>query len=137
MRLIDADALEPHGQFKALGNENHEYVEVVYMDDIRDAPTIESEQRWIPVAERLPEKNGVYIVSYEDAVTWLEWFNGKWFFIRQIQQEKKQELLLHGCHFQNHIEVNYDSNIYYRFYLWSNNNDDICMCKGMVSMREK
>lgn len=39
-----------------------------------------AEQRWIPVSERLPEKNGVYIVSYEDAVTWLEWFNGKWFF---------------------------------------------------------
>ena len=38
------------------------------------------EQQWIPVSERLPEKNGVYIVSYEDAVTWLEWFNGKWFF---------------------------------------------------------
>lgn len=35
---------------------------------------------WIPVSERLPEKNGVYIVSYEDSVRLLEWFNGKWFF---------------------------------------------------------
>lgn len=35
---------------------------------------------WIPCSERLPEKNGVYIVSYEDAVSWLYWFNGKWFF---------------------------------------------------------
>lgn len=35
---------------------------------------------WIPCSERLPEENGVYIISYEDAVTWLEWFNGKWFF---------------------------------------------------------
>ena len=35
---------------------------------------------WIPVSERLPEENGVYIVSYEDSVRVLEWFNGKWFF---------------------------------------------------------
>ena len=29
---------------------------------------------------RLPQENGVYIVSYEDSVRLLEWFNGKWFF---------------------------------------------------------
>ena len=35
---------------------------------------------WIPVSERLPIKNGRYLVSYEDAVTILDFFNGKWFF---------------------------------------------------------
>lgn len=35
---------------------------------------------WFPCSERLPEENGVYIVSYEDSVRLLEWFNGKWFF---------------------------------------------------------
>lgn len=41
---------------------------------------LEQEPRWIPCKLRLPEKNGVYIVSYEDSVRLLEWFNGKWFF---------------------------------------------------------
>ena len=53
------------------------------LDEITEAigsvPTQQA-QRWIPVTEQLPEENGVYIVSYEDTVTWLEWFNGKWFF---------------------------------------------------------
>ena len=74
MRPIDADALEPDaglddGEFWAYS-----------IEQVDSAPTIEPEQRWIPCDERLPEENGVYVVSYEDAVTWLEWFNGKWFF---------------------------------------------------------
>lgn len=40
MRLIDADVLEPHEQLEPMGNGNYEYVEVVYKDDIDDAPTI-------------------------------------------------------------------------------------------------
>ena len=47
---------------------------------VRKAFDALEKQRWIPCSEKLPEKNGVYIVSYEDAVTFLEWFNGKWFF---------------------------------------------------------
>ena len=36
--------------------------------------------KWIPVSEKLPEKNGDYIVSLEDAVdTSASFFNGKWF----------------------------------------------------------
>lgn len=35
---------------------------------------------WILTSEKLPKKNGVYIASYEDAITLLYWFNGKWFF---------------------------------------------------------
>lgn len=38
MRLIDADALEPHEI-----NDDNGFTEVVYMDDIREMPTIEAE----------------------------------------------------------------------------------------------
>lgn len=38
--------------------------------------------RWISCSERLPEKNGEYIVSLEDCVyPWASWFNGKWFML--------------------------------------------------------
>lgn len=40
MRLIDADALEPHEQLEPLGNGQYEYVKFVYMDDIDVMPTI-------------------------------------------------------------------------------------------------
>ena len=41
-----------------------------------------SAQQWIPCSERLPEKNGDYIVSLEDCVyPWASWFNGKWFML--------------------------------------------------------
>lgn len=53
MRLIDADALETHEQLKPLGNGKYEYVEVIYKDDIDNAPTI---NQWIPVSERLPRQ---------------------------------------------------------------------------------
>lgn len=43
MRLIDADALETHEQLEPMGNGMYEYVQVVYKDDIDDAPTIEPE----------------------------------------------------------------------------------------------
>ena len=44
MRLIDADKLETHELLEPFGNEKYEYAEVVYKDDIDDAPTIEPEQ---------------------------------------------------------------------------------------------
>lgn len=49
MRLIDADRLETHEQLEPFGNGNYEYVEVVYKDDIDNAPTIESKRtgHWI------------------------------------------------------------------------------------------
>ena len=49
MRLIDADRLETHEQLEPFGNGNYEYVEVVYKDDIDDAPTIEPERKgeWV------------------------------------------------------------------------------------------
>lgn len=42
MRLIDADALETHEQLEPMGNGQYEYVEVVYKDDIDDAPTVDA-----------------------------------------------------------------------------------------------
>ena len=50
MRCIDADALETHEQLEPLGNGQYECVEVVYKDDIDNAPTIEPERKtgkWI------------------------------------------------------------------------------------------
>lgn len=50
MRLIDADKLETHEQLELFESGNYEYVEVVYKDDIDDAPTIEPERKkgkWI------------------------------------------------------------------------------------------
>ena len=47
---------------------------------LKSVPPAQPEPQWIPCSERMPEKNGIYFVSYEDADTWLlEWFNGKWF----------------------------------------------------------
>ena len=47
MRPIDADALETHEQLEPMGNGMYEYVQVVYKDDIDDAPTIELRRgRW-------------------------------------------------------------------------------------------
>ena len=54
MRLIDADVLETHEQLEPMGNGEYEYVEVVYKDDIDDAPTVSG---WIPVSEKLPKEN--------------------------------------------------------------------------------
>lgn len=50
MRLIDADKLETHELLEPLGIGNYEYAEVVYKDDIDNAPTIEPERKtgkWI------------------------------------------------------------------------------------------
>lgn len=42
MRLIDADALTRHKQLEAMGNGKYEDVEVVYANDIDNAPTIDA-----------------------------------------------------------------------------------------------
>ena len=59
-------------------------VNPVYKIDENEAKRIiegiEGINKWIPCKVRLPQENGVYIVSYEDSVRLLEWFNGKWFF---------------------------------------------------------
>lgn len=35
---------------------------------------------WTLIKDNLPKENGRYLVSYEDAVTILNFFNGKWVF---------------------------------------------------------
>lgn len=42
MRLIDADALPRHKQLEAMGNGKYEDVEVVYANDIYNAPTVDA-----------------------------------------------------------------------------------------------
>ena len=42
MRLIDADALPRQTQLEAMGNGKYEDVEVVYANDIYNAPTIDA-----------------------------------------------------------------------------------------------
>lgn len=52
---------------------NHEYCPADRFEVVYDA-------LWISPKDRLPEKNGRYIVAYEDATSVLDFFNGKWFF---------------------------------------------------------
>ena len=42
MRLIDADTLPRHEQLEPMGNGKYENIEVVYGDDIDNAPTIDA-----------------------------------------------------------------------------------------------
>lgn len=37
--------------------------------------------KWKLIRDELPKENGEYLVSYEDAVTILQFFNGKWYFV--------------------------------------------------------
>ena len=73
MRLIDADKLLEDNNIKSAikyGNknirqENHSYSTMMMYEIagiIEDAPTIEIPQ-WIPIEERLPEKNGYYLTT--------------------------------------------------------------------------
>lgn len=56
-RLIDADELEFHRQLEPRGNGEYEYVDVIYKNDVDDAPTIEDVQpvvrgKWIDGTKR-------------------------------------------------------------------------------------
>ena len=67
MRLIDADALMEHVYRDRLDSRER----IAQM--IKNAPTIEPEQRWIPCSERLPEE-GLNIVTFSDGDVELLWF---------------------------------------------------------------
>lgn len=69
MRQIDADALflrltkicttdDGHGMGVAEGVAKA-------MARILEAPTIEAEQKWIPVSERLPDSDGFYLIAID------------------------------------------------------------------------
>lgn len=49
---------------------------------LKDCPLTESPQEWIPVTERLPEKNGSYLVYVYGDVTEMEYWHGKWHRLR-------------------------------------------------------
>ena len=78
MRPIDADRLETHEQLEPFGNGNYEYVEVVYKNDIDDAPTIEPERLWIPCSERLPVEIGNYLVTTSRGGVWAKRWDRGW-----------------------------------------------------------
>lgn len=60
MRLIDADALiaEMHNVILEDGEDRRIFYEV-----IERQPSVQPEQRWIPVTERLPDKPDMYTVT--------------------------------------------------------------------------
>ena len=85
MRLIDGDALYDEiskGQLSALGFEGYDdYTNINNIDDALDAvkyaPTV---NQWIPCSERLPEKSGWYLCSYESKlVQSTVFYDGGWF----------------------------------------------------------
>lgn len=53
-----------------------------YAEALQMAIKALAEPHWILCSEELPEKNGVYLVCYEDVTVPLDWFNGKWFFYK-------------------------------------------------------
>ena len=72
VRTIDADALVNKIVFHTyMPSGCKEQVE----DTISDMPTIEPEPHWIPVSERLPEKDGYYLVSEDDGGIEVEWYD--------------------------------------------------------------
>lgn len=75
MRTIDADALKDRVlkwmPSDPCGIEEKEFsfeadIVASLMMEIEEAPTIEPEPHWIPISERLPEKDGYYLVSKDD-----------------------------------------------------------------------
>lgn len=73
MRLIDADALKRKSQkvaTEAWKLRIKATVEVIlnqFIDYIDAAPTIKPEPQWIPCSERLPEKEGNYLITAQPA----------------------------------------------------------------------
>lgn len=51
--------------------------------------------KWHPVSDP-PKENGRYYVAYEDSVSFLDYFNGKWFFPPRngiVTEETKESIL--------------------------------------------
>ena len=62
-RLIDADLLGLTDMEIIMCDGDYKEALKMLIDKIEHAPTIEPEQRWIPCSERLPNTNGIYIVT--------------------------------------------------------------------------
>ena len=84
MRLIDADVLKQHiDKLPALPDGNFAGNHSALKALINMQPTIEPEQRWIPVSERPPEEDGMYYVTVRDSKGDIDavpclWFSDKW-----------------------------------------------------------
>ena len=48
-------------------------------DQIKDLPSAQPKQQWIPVSERLPKKDGRYLVTRYDYVTSTEFIDILWY----------------------------------------------------------
>ena len=83
MRLIDADVLTEilstairymKGVAKFIGAEDDPELKMeikAYADilnGVKEQPTIEPEQKWIPCSEGLPKKSGRYFISVRDGI---------------------------------------------------------------------
>lgn len=68
MRPIDADAMLDRLEEWNTDDPIDKALYNFAWNRIIEQPTIESEQRWIPVGERLPEKSGQYYVSGKSKV---------------------------------------------------------------------
>ena len=77
-------AHEAHGEGQVVWSDNLINVTDA-MNVLRDLPSAQSEQQWVPCSERLPDKMGDYLVTlWDDRGTWVEialWnetFGGRW-----------------------------------------------------------
>lgn len=78
MRAIDADALQLAIVEEGQANKRKKYIigdiweltGAEIRDVINSQPTIQPEPHWIPVTERLPEKEGRYLVTNSKIGAW-------------------------------------------------------------------
>lgn len=66
-RLIDADALieQMEADAEHLDNAISKMMYYAAISDVKHAPTIEPERKWIPCSERLPEDGQDVLVTYK------------------------------------------------------------------------
>ena len=63
MRVINADAIGMTDIEIIMCDGDYKEALKMLLKKIENAPTIETEMRWIPVSERLPETDGTYLVT--------------------------------------------------------------------------
>lgn len=86
MRLIDADAIKYTARFTDYADGRMTSDAVITKCEIDSMPTVDPDrhERWIPCSERLPEKNGRYLVTNSAwgamEVDWNACVDGAWVF---------------------------------------------------------
>lgn len=90
-RLIDADDLPISSiDITDVGYYVSKYgqgIPAVYLEDIKDAPTIEPEQRWIPTSERLPEPDVDVLLQLSDVMATGYYFYDGWHVYFSVQRK--------------------------------------------------